>query len=138
MTDNTEAMELWREVHGAFGYHGHQAAAIIIAAKLAELRARIEGLEGENFMLAAGACINPGNHGLVGDERGNSICTAHEALKAEGAAHSMALARIAALRNRLIHISDNSEDGSSRLEADIALDDDDESARQALEADHGA
>lgn len=55
MTDNTEAMELWREALDA-GQMPHcseencplcQAAAAIIAAKLAEYRARIEGLEGE-------------------------------------------------------------------------------------------
>lgn len=44
MTDpNTEAMELWREVHQA---PTPLQGAAIIAAKLAELRARIEGLEG--------------------------------------------------------------------------------------------
>ncbi len=39
MTDNTEAMELWREAEDAARIHGPHAAAAIIAAKLAELRA---------------------------------------------------------------------------------------------------
>lgn len=52
MTDNTEAMELWREAVHAYGGESipgetENYAAAIIAAKLAELRARIEGLEGE-------------------------------------------------------------------------------------------
>jgi hypothetical protein len=42
----------------------------------------LQSLQAENFMLAAGACINPGQHALVGDEHGNSICTAYEALQA--------------------------------------------------------
>jgi len=67
------------------------------ADRIQALQARIAELEGENFMLAAGACINPGQHGLVGDECGNSVCTAHEALMAEETAHSEALARIAEL-----------------------------------------
>jgi hypothetical protein len=52
MTDNTEAMELWREIENALfdwpycGERRDQAISAIIAAKLAELRARIEGLEG--------------------------------------------------------------------------------------------
>ncbi len=65
--------------------------------KLAERDARIAALEAENFMLAAGVCINPGIHGLVGDEGGNPVCTAYQALQAEERAHSDALARIAAL-----------------------------------------
>lgn len=40
---------------------------------------QLRALADENFALAAGVCINPGQHGLVGDEHGNSICTAHEA-----------------------------------------------------------
>ena len=63
--------------------------------------ARIAELETENFMLAAGACINPGQHALVGDEHGNSICTAYEALQTEEREHSEALARIAELEARV-------------------------------------
>lgn len=68
----------------------------------AEFAARIEGLEAECFRLAAGACINPGQHGLVGDERGNSICTAHEALIAEEKAHADRIAEFAAREAALV------------------------------------
>jgi hypothetical protein len=61
----------------------------------------IEALQAENFMLAAGACINPGQHALVGDEHGNFVCTAYEALQAEERAHADALAQIAHLMSEL-------------------------------------
>jgi len=72
-------------------------AADAIEAQAAE----IERLEAECFMLAAGACINPGQHALVGDEHGNFVCTAYEALQAEERAHADALAQIAYLMNEL-------------------------------------
>jgi hypothetical protein len=65
----------------------------------AEAADAIEALQAENSMLAAGACINPGQHALVGDEHGNFVCTAYEALQAEERAHADALAKVAELES---------------------------------------
>ena len=65
-----------------------------LEAENAALKARVGELEGENFRLAAGACINPGQHGLVGDEGGNAICTAYEELQREQTADSETLAAL--------------------------------------------
>jgi len=62
-------------------------------------RREIDALRAENSMLAAGACINPGQHALVGDEHGNFVCTAYEALQAEERAHADALAKVAELES---------------------------------------
>lgn len=52
-----------------------EGAPICVAIiALARANKRIAALEEENFMLAAGACINPGGNGLLGDEHGNSFC----------------------------------------------------------------
>ena len=72
-----------------------------VKAGITTQAARIAELEAENFMLAAGVCINPGQHALVGDEHGNSICTAYEALQTAEREHSEALARIAELEARV-------------------------------------
>lgn len=71
-----------------------------IEAILRDAVAEIVAKEAECFMLAAGACINPGQHALVGDEHGNSVCTAYEALVSEEQAHSEALAELAASKAR--------------------------------------
>ena len=60
--------------------------------------ARIEALEAENFRLAAGVCINPGQHALIGDEHGNPVCTAYEALPKEQARCAELEAEVARLR----------------------------------------
>lgn len=62
---------------------GYAMLSLAHARTIAEAEARIKQLEDECFRLAAGVCINPGQHGLVGDERGNGVCTAYEALLAE-------------------------------------------------------
>lgn len=103
---------LWRVccacgVSGPTTYREDSAiAAWNTRATEASTAARIAVLEAENTALAAGACINPGQHALVGDEHGNSICTAYEALMAEERAHSEALARIAALEGALAIAAD--------------------------------
>lgn len=94
---HTRAVHAWKA-----GAHGRLATLCTEAAATIEAnRAEIARLTSENFMLAAGCCINPGEHGLVGDEHGNSVCTAYEALRAEETAHSNALAEIAKLRAAL-------------------------------------
>jgi hypothetical protein len=65
------------------------------ADALTTLQRQLAELQAENFMLAAGACINPGQHALIGDEHGNPVCTAYEALQAAERAHSEALAQLA-------------------------------------------
>jgi hypothetical protein len=82
-----------RRAYDLLPWNGEDEARRIIARLLAER----DALEAENSLLAAGCCINPGQHGLVGDEHGNFQCTAYEALSAEEKAHSEALARIAEL-----------------------------------------
>lgn len=59
----------------------------------------IAELEVEGSLLSAGACINPGQHGLVGDEYGNGVCTAHEALVKAERERDEALARIEELQH---------------------------------------
>jgi uncharacterized coiled-coil protein SlyX len=76
---------------------------------LAEGAKRIAELEAENFRLAAGACINPGTHGLVGDEHGHFECTAYKALQDEEVAHTNALARIAELEAQLAECAETFE-----------------------------
>ena len=56
----------------------HMPAMVVTTDYLRSVLDRIAALRAENFMLAAGACINPGDGGLVGDEHGNSICTVYE------------------------------------------------------------
>lgn len=82
-------------------HNWHSAACVEAATHLQALAARVKLLEAENALLAAGACINPGQHGLVGDEHGNSYCTAFRALQDEEREHSEALARVAQLEARL-------------------------------------
>jgi len=89
MTDpNTEAMELWRKAELAAGQaykdnggrvRADQAAAAIIAAKLAELRARIEGLEGELSRYQRGA--GPDDWRECPGQCGESCCGYHDACR---------------------------------------------------------
>jgi hypothetical protein len=90
MTDNTEAMELWREARKAYRNYpfsdpdapdnaDDQAAAAIIAAKLDELRARIEGLEGELSRYQRGA--GPDDWRDCPGQCGESCCGYHDACR---------------------------------------------------------
>jgi Mg2+ and Co2+ transporter CorA len=51
------------------------------APVLEALISRIRELEAQNFALSAGACVQPGPGGLVGDERGNLVCEAMERVR---------------------------------------------------------
>jgi len=61
---------------------------VTVAVRLVNAEKRIAELEQEGAYLSAGQCISPGQHGLVGDEHGNSVCTAYAALLKEEALSS--------------------------------------------------
>lgn len=142
MTDNTEAMELWREAVNAFAYYGEQAAAAIIAAKLAELWARITELEADNT--AAYERVG------FAEEKQRQAEAGYEAVNAHLPKYQAALARIRRLDgvlhdivNPLGKLAREAEAKGVQLSGmaysianDLAFVQ--SIARQALEADHGA
>ncbi len=91
--------DCWR-IDQAFARHRIQALSTQ-SAELEALRGEVERLTGENFLLAAGACINPNGIGLMGDEHGNSFCEVErERIKLDEQVTDL-MATIAQLRDRV-------------------------------------